>query len=1687
METLVEKIWQQVANITGYDPEALDPDMRLDVDLGIDSLKTMSLWNSVMSVLSDDARNLGRSRQADMMGINTLGTLRDFLVDLSVAAQSPALAGQTHVAVQQKSYVSEVDPGGEQLPIAHAQRLFLLSHQLVNSTALCSMVRVQGELDTQHLQQAWQALVDRHISLRTCFYIPQGCSSMMDIEYRLLPDCKVPALTAHAVTEADIENTFFAQLNREWDIRQWPLHEFSLHQISDLDHVIMLANEHIISDGLGNQRMLRELLEIYAQLQAGSFNDTATFSLGDYVREVTAINNYRDQEEIAHYSQYNRSLGKETCIWNPNQSIGSDRRNHFKNIVHQFSTAQTQRLLNIAKDKRYAVYSLLLSLWLRSLSSHIRERDSFILQMPTSGTVYPDCELDQTIGCWAQNMALKFSAVTDVDAAVAGVDDQLQTAIAQGFDRAQTCLMADAYAQDFPLENGIVPDFALAQAQASMRANLYFPYTGRTRIEQTYADLQVTDYRAGTCNVAGTIDVLQEIHQGRLTLFANYDSLHFTGEQIAELVQVYTAQVEQWLAQQETGKATAIDHAKTADHIAIQAQQAVQDWQEFVLKQAQQILTVAVSTVDLERDLEAEVGVDSLERIRLATQISKSLNNKTISRQLIRCRSLAEIVALLQSTQAIAEASKNAVAQPDHAIVKADHNNSPAKNFPVLDSSLGLVPVRYIEQQAALHPQVEAVCNQTDSINYQQLNERANQLANLLVAQGVAAGDRVAMLCRRGPNMLTAIVAILKAGAAYVPLDPDFPEQRIEYIINHSQASFLVGESQLLVEKTNSIKLPDSLKGVAQIDQGHVVRPLKAINASWFSAADWKKLSSDNLALAIDPDDLMVVLYTSGSTGKPKGVALNHQGYFNRLNWHQNEFQLQVGERVAQKTSCCFDVSVWELLWPLMVGGTVCAVEKDVVTNPWELADWIKAQKIAVMHFVPSMFTEFTFAAATEKLELPDLRWLIFSGEALPVATVQAWIDAQGLDIGLANLYGPTEASIDVTSHIIRTRPDANAARISIGAAIDNTVMLILDDNNQRITSLDQMGDLYIAGIQLAKGYLFDDEKTKAAFIPNPFSDVPGEFIYKTGDIACWLPEGEIDYRGRKDSQVKLRGFRIELGEIESVLTGHCGAIEAAALVVDVNGQQKLLACYSPANLAAPSVKKLAAEKLTEYMVPHIWVGVDALPKNHNGKLDRNLVRELFEQGKLQVTQEKPVEQKHAPAPTARSLSSQSLSYGLTPAQLQLVQSVSAPYLRASCTRMRYQGKLDADLMCQALDIQVQRHDALRSIFVQENNCWQRKAVAQTDYEPQFFDARGLNAEQLDDNFCRLLQSAADSLRIDTWPLMQVMLVRVEAELYEIGIVCHQIIGDMVTGNLMCQQLWQTYDQLANGQAVNRDAIPSGLDLAQRLEQKEQELSRAALVDYWQREFAQPNWPFAIAHSKTGGANTYGNQANVYRELNAEQSQELLNGVHQKLGVSSYALFAGPLYKTMAEKAQRERVVISHRFNGRNAIRERIYFESIDGFAIQFPIALAVNSEQNAQQLAQNFEKTLAAVPWRGASYDWVGMDLPNYVYPESRVTAVRMNFLGDMTRPENSKIQLITGQNNLRLVPEDHIRPIDIEIWVMIKDGKVGVEVGYSSQQFHERDIATLLETYLSELRKLARSVSSNPTFTKENHNVAA
>ncbi|HEX7312964.1 MAG TPA: amino acid adenylation domain-containing protein [Pyrinomonadaceae bacterium] len=493
---------------------------------------------------------------------------------------------------------------------------------------------------------------------------------------------------------------------------------------------------------------------------------------------------------------------------------------------------------------------------------------------------------------------------------------------------------------------------------------------------------------------------------------------------------------------------------------------------------------------------------------------------------------------------------------------------------------------RLVERQVARTPSAVAVTDDFESLTYEELNRRANRLARRLRALGAGRESLVGVLLERSVGMVVALLGTLKAGAAYVPLDPSYPPARLAFMLDDARPAVLLTERRLLEH------VPPHGAHVVCLDD---VKGLE-------------REGDANLPDAAAGESLAYVIYTSGSTGRPKGAMNTHAAIVNRLLWMQDEYRLDGGDVVLQKTPYTFDVSVWEFFWPLLAGARLVLAQPEGHKDADYIADVIESERVTTLHFVPSMLQ--VFLPKADPARAPTLRRVICSGEALTHELQQRFHERLPC-VGLYNLYGPTEAAVDVT-HWACVRGGERRS-VPIGRPIANTAIYVLDRFMNPVP-VGVAGELHIGGAGPARGYLKRPGLTAEKFIPDPFSREPGARLYRTGDLARYLPGGELEFLGRIDQQVKLRGHRVELGEIEAALRRCTSVRDAVVLAKDDGRGDKRLIGYVLAGPGAPpsaaQLQRSLKQELPSHMVPSAFVLLDAWPLLPSGKVDRRALPE---------------------------------------------------------------------------------------------------------------------------------------------------------------------------------------------------------------------------------------------------------------------------------------------------------------------------------------------------------------------------------------------------------------------------------------------------------------------------------------------
>ena len=787
----------------------------------------------------------------------------------------------------------------------------------------------------------------------------------------------------------------------------------------------------------------------------------------------------------------------------------------------------------------------------------------------------------------------------------------------------------------------------------------------------------------------------------------------------------------------------------------------------------------------------------------------------------------------------------------------------------------------FFEARAAQQADAIALVHEGDRLTYGQLNRRANQLAHQLLSFGVRPDDRVAICAQRSIGMVVGLLGILKAGAAYVPLDPSYPPERLTFMLADC------APVALLVQPDLRDRLGKVATRVVTIDSdGCTSESVLQANTN-----------PDARALGLTARHLAYVIYTSGSTGRPKGVMNEHSGVVNRLLWAKSEYRMDVHDRVLQKTPFSFDVSVWELFLPLLCGAQLVMARPQGHQDPHYLAGIIERAGITTIHFVPSMLQ--VFLREADLTSCASLRLLSCSGEALSYDLQLRCLRALP-QLRMHNLYGPTEAAVDVTYW--RCNLHAHPGIVPIGYPIANTRIYLLDLLLQPVP-FGAVGEIHIAGAGVARGYLNQDALTVERFSKDPFSTQPQARMYKSGDLGRYLTDGSIEYLGRNDFQVKIRGFRIELGEIETRLVACAGVREAVVIArEDSPGERRLVAYLVPdagITLAAADLRAHLSKVLAEHMLPSAYVQMEALPLTANGKLDRRALpapdagalavrdyeapldtvevsiarlwesllgleqvgrhdhffevgghsllavqllsrlretlgialtlSELFEHPTVAgIARRAQPSEPRVPAriPTATRGRPLPLSYAQTRLWFLDRLDAAASLAYHMPAALRLQGVLSRTALSGALDRVVARHEILRTRFIW-NGTAPELVIApaeESHFALTFHDFRTLPAHELAAELERRRESEArTAFDLSTGPLMRGQLLQLAEQEHLLLLTQHHIVSDGWSVGILTREIGQLYAAFSTGQA---DPLP--------------ELS-VQYADYavWQRQWLQ--------------------------------------------------------------------------------------------------------------------------------------------------------------------------------------------------------------------------------------------------------
>jgi amino acid adenylation domain-containing protein/non-ribosomal peptide synthase protein (TIGR01720 family) len=1028
-----------------------------------------------------------------------------------------------------------------------------------------------------------------------------------------------------------------------------------------------------------------------------------------------------------------------------------------------------------------------------------------------------------------------------------------------------------------------------------------------------------------------------------------------------------------------------------------------------------------------------------------------------------------------------------------------------------------LRPIHYlIEDRVAGTPgAIAAVCGK-ERITYAALNERSNRLAHYLRGLGVGADVPVAVAMERSLDMIVALLAILKAGGAYVPIDPEYPAERVQRMMEDCAAPVALTQAHLLPA------LPGRVSRVFCVDR------------------DWDLVSREspvNPPKLVEAGHLAYAIFTSGSTGGPKGAMNEHGAVCNRLLWMQEAYGLTAGDRVLQKTPFSFDVSVWELFWPLIAGARLVFAKPGGHRDSRYLVSLIREEGITTLHFVPSMLR--VFLEEPEVSSCDSLRRVICSGEALAFDLQERFMAA--LDAELHNLYGPTEAAVDVT--FWHCRKEANRRSVPIGRPIANTRIHIVDEQLEPV-AVGVPGELLIGGVAVGRGYLNRPELTAAKFIPDPFRDVPGARLYRTGDLARYRDDGAIEFLGRLDQQVKIRGFRIEPGEVEDALRSYPGVRDCVVLALEERGLKRLAAwvvfdavfdaAFDGGILPDAEVRTWLKARLPEYMVPSLLIAVPALPLLPNGKLNRgalpvpapafsarirtDLPRNPREETLVRIWREvlgvdhvgiydnffglggdsilgiqviaranqaglhlapghlfqhQAIADLAAAAAAFKPATKEFQAvrrFPLTPVQQWFIdQRQEDPGYFNQSVLLRVPAEIDPEMLRRALHAVYERHDALRLRFFENGGVWLQEVVG----------GAGAQLVSVEDGADMAAAAALAEKRINLpQPLLQARLFRLaDSESWRLFIVVHHLVIDAVSWGVLLEDLHLAYHQLVRGERIALPPPTASFEewaAGLRAFAASPEASREA--DYWtgSSSVAVPQIPVDSPNGPV--ANLVSATRHVRSSLSAPETAALLKQVSRAYNTRINDVLLTALALAFREWTGDNRLRIDVEGHGREVLPGADPVDlsrTIGWFTSIYPLTLVTPDSAGLGGILKSVKEQIRRIPNHGLGYGVLRYLSPDEAVkdrlrslPESRVLFNYLGQVGHVQRVDDgwsAAPETIGSSRGPRF-----IRSHSIEINAEVNDAELRIDWLYNPAIHSPSTVQSLAAAFLNALRRL-------------------
>ncbi|MCK1637526.1 non-ribosomal peptide synthase/polyketide synthase [Bradyrhizobium sp. 157] len=1017
--------------------------------------------------------------------------------------------------------------------------------------------------------------------------------------------------------------------------------------------------------------------------------------------------------------------------------------------------------------------------------------------------------------------------------------------------------------------------------------------------------------------------------------------------------------------------------------------------------------------------------------------------------------------------------------------------------------------VAQIEARAAASPSAIALVFGDREVSYGDLNARANRLARRLQGHGIRRDQLVGLALERSVELIVGVLAVLKAGGAYLPLDPDYPPDRLLHMLRDSGAALVLTQGRL-VERLAPVIAETAVEAWPIDEETRAPTGVRARNPD----------------VALHPDSLAYVMYTSGSTGIPKGVACTHGALAARLGWMQAEYRLDAGETLLQKTPFSFDVSVWEILWPLATGARLAIAAPGAHREPRLLVDAIVVHEVTTLHFVPQMLEHF---AEPEAKRCVTLKRLFAGGEALS-AELKTRVLAAFPNVRFDNRYGPTEALINATFWNCR---DDGAARVPIGRPIPGTVTRILDTDLNMVPA-GVTGELFIGGAGLARGYWRRQALTAERFIPDPLGG-PGARLYRTGDLARWRADGAIEYVGRSDHQIKIRGFRIELGEIEARLLEQPGVRSAVVVAREVGAARQLVGYVSGASeLGESALRTALSAVLPDYMVPSRIAVLERLPLAPNGKIDRQalpapdvayigaeyqaprspaelalaaiwaellgrpavgLADNFFELGgdsiiSLQmvsrarragylieprdVFQHQTLE---ALALAARAeqrseaLAEQGQATGphsLLPIQARFfAEDAGKRDHWNQAVLLRPRDHLDWEMMRRAMAAVVDHHDALRLHFEESAGRWR----AEHGPAPAASDLLWIRSAADGEAVTALASSAQASLSISRGPLLRAVGIDVADGTQRLLIVIHHLVIDGVSWRILLEDIAAVYAQLVNGDATV--ALPPKSHAyavwGKRLQDYAASPELAAELSYWIDRGANAEFPCDDDHD---GSDYVADTDEVLLTFERELTQRLLTDAPSAYRTQINDLLLAGLARAVWQWSGQDDVLVELEGHGREDLFGDLDISrTIGWFTTAFPVRL-IGGSQDASSLIKTVKEDLRGIPARGLGYGvlrYLGSEQQRTALSDNAEPKITFNYLGQIDGGVEDAALFAMASESAG-PSRDASSPLRrwLSVNGTVREGQLRLSFGFDRKRYRRETIEQLAGLYEAALHEL-------------------